>query len=45
VVLTPHLGGGTIESRRVGRLHAAANIAAVLEGRRPISPVNEPKLT
>jgi len=42
VVLTPHLGGGTTESRRIGRQHAAANIAAVLEGRRPISPVNEP---
>jgi glyoxylate reductase len=43
VVMTPHLGGGTIESRRIGRLHAAANIAAVLQGQRPLSPVNEPQ--
>lgn len=41
VVMTPHLGGGTLESRRTGRLHAAANIAAVLQGGRPLSPVNE----
>jgi glyoxylate reductase len=41
VVMTPHLGGGTCESRRMGRLHAAANIAAVLQGRRPLTPVNE----
>jgi glyoxylate reductase len=41
VVLTPHLGGGTLESRRIGRQHAAANIAAVLQGGRPLTPVNE----
>jgi glyoxylate reductase len=44
VVLTPHLGGGTFESRRAARQYAAANVAAVLQGRPPLSPVNQPAL-
>jgi glyoxylate reductase len=44
VVMTPHLGGGTIESRRAARQFAAANVAAVLQGKRPLTPVNEPLL-
>jgi glyoxylate reductase len=40
VVITPHLGGGTVESRRAARLHAIANVAEVLAGRPPLSPLN-----
>jgi glyoxylate reductase len=43
VVLTPHLGGGTREARREARLLCAANIAAVLQGRPPLTPVNQPR--
>jgi glyoxylate reductase len=42
VVLTPHIGGGTIESRADARLLAAENVARVLRGERPITPVNDP---
>jgi glyoxylate reductase len=42
VVLAPHIGGGTRESRREARLLCAQNIAAVLRGERPLTPVNEP---
>lgn len=35
VVLSPHLGGGTIEARRAARLLCAQNVAAVLQGRAP----------
>lgn len=42
VVLTPHLGGSTREDRRSGRLEAAENVARVLRGERPLTPVNEP---
>jgi glyoxylate reductase len=41
VVLTPHMAGGTWESRRNARLQSAANVAAVLRGARPLSAVNE----
>ncbi|MGH2561577.1 MAG: 2-hydroxyacid dehydrogenase [Thermomicrobiales bacterium] len=41
VVITPHLGGGTVESRLAARQHAIANVAAVLRGERPLSPLNE----
>lgn len=40
VVLTPHLGGGTHESRRAARQLCAANITAVLGGGEPLTPVN-----
>ncbi len=39
VVLTPHLGGGTTESRFQARLICARNVAAVLQGRPPLTPV------
>lgn len=39
VVLTPHLGGGTHESRRQSRLLSIQNVAAVLQGRPPLTPV------
>ena len=42
VCLTPHLGGGTRESRAQARRLCAENIAAVLRGERPLSPVNHP---
>jgi glyoxylate reductase len=41
VTLTPHLGGGTRESRREARELAAENVARVLRGERPLTPVNE----
>ncbi|MBZ0302873.1 MAG: D-glycerate dehydrogenase [Anaerolineae bacterium] len=42
VVLAPHIGGGTRESRQMARLLCAQNVAAVLRGKRPLTPVNEP---
>lgn len=45
VVLSPHVGGGTHESRHEARLLCAENIAAVLRGERPLTPVNEPEFT
>jgi glyoxylate reductase len=39
VVLAPHLGGGTKESRFQARLLCAQNIAAVLQGQPPLTPV------
>ncbi|MCC5808042.1 MAG: hypothetical protein JJU00_17070 [Opitutales bacterium] len=41
VVLTPHIGGGTRESRRQARLLCAENVARVLKGQRPLTPVKE----
>ena len=43
VILTPHLGGGTQEARRAARLLCVENVAAVLTGRPPLTPVNQPK--
>lgn len=40
VVLTPHLGGGTREAREATRRLACENVAAVLQGREPLTPVN-----
>lgn len=40
VVVTPHLGGGTVESRRAARECAIGNVAAVLRGKPPLTPVN-----
>lgn len=42
VVLTPHIGGGTTESRRSARRRCAANVARVLQGAQPLTPVNSP---
>lgn len=39
VVLSPHLGGGTHESRRQARHLSAANVAAVLLGRPALTPL------
>jgi glyoxylate reductase len=39
VVVTPHLGGGTRESRAQARRLCAENVAAVLRGRPPLTPV------
>ncbi len=43
VCLTPHIGGGTRESRRAARRLCAENIAAVLRNQAPITPVNAPR--
>jgi glyoxylate reductase len=40
VVLEPHLGGSTVEDRRRGRMQAAENVARVLQGGTPVTPVN-----
>jgi len=40
VVLTPHLGSATIETRTAMATLAAENVLAVLEGRQPPTPVN-----
>jgi len=39
VVFTPHIGGGTTESRKQARLVCARNVAAVLSGARPPNSV------
>ena len=41
VVMSPHLGGATHESRRAARLLCTENVALVLRGKRPRTPVNE----
>lgn len=41
VLLSPHLGGATVESRKESRLLAIRNVAEVLKGNRPLTPVNE----
>ena len=43
IVITPHLGGGTLESRRAAQVHAVANVAAVLRGEPPGTPLNTPQ--
>ena len=40
VVLIPHLGSATIETRTAMATTAASNVVAVLAGRLPINPVN-----
>jgi glyoxylate reductase len=40
VVFSPHIGGGTVESRKQARLICARNVAEVLQGRPPLNPVN-----
>ena len=41
VVITPHLGGGTQESRRNAQHHAVNNVRLVLQGEPPVQPLNE----
>ncbi len=41
VVFSPHVGGGTLESRKQARLVCAANVAAALRGQHPPNAVNE----
>jgi glyoxylate reductase len=41
VVLAPHLGSATVETRRAMGMLAAENLVAVLSGERPATPVNE----
>jgi lactate dehydrogenase-like 2-hydroxyacid dehydrogenase len=40
VVLTPHVGTGTSETRLAMAMLAAENLLAVLDGRCPPNPVN-----
>ena len=42
VALSPHLGGGTHQSRHASRLLCAKNVARVLQGEAPLTPVNQP---
>lgn len=42
VVLAPHMGGGTHQSRRAARDLAVENVACVLRGEPPPTPVNRP---
>lgn len=44
VCLAPHIGGGTRESREAARRLCVDNVAAVLRGERPLTPINEPVL-
>ncbi len=44
VVMAPHIGGGTVESRRAARRLCAQNVANVLQGLPPLTPVNQPHL-
>jgi len=45
VVFSPHMGGGTVQSRKKARLLCAANVAEVLKGNKPLTAVNNPALT
>lgn len=44
VLLTPHLGGGTHESRHRARVHCISDVARVLTGLPPVSALNAPVL-
>lgn len=43
VVLTPHIGGGTRESRFHARVHCLQDVARVLTGGHPVSALNAPR--
>lgn len=43
VLLSPHIAGGTVESRRSARLCAFQNVAAALRGERPPNAINNVK--
>ena len=45
VVLTPHLGGAARQARLEARRLAAENVARVLAGESPLTPVNDPRPT
>ena len=42
VVLAPHIGGGTHQTRRVARRLAVENVARVFRGELPVNPINQP---
>jgi glyoxylate reductase len=42
VLLSPHLGGGTHESRHRARFHCVSDVARVLAGLKPVSALNDP---
>jgi phosphoglycerate dehydrogenase-like enzyme len=42
VVLAPHIGGGTHQTRRAARRLAVENVACVLRGEHPVNPINQP---
>ncbi len=42
VILTPHIGGGTLESRHDARYFCVENVARVLSGQRPHALLNAP---
>lgn len=42
VVLTPHIAGGTVDSRHAARLFCFENIARILAGQTPLNIVNSP---
>lgn len=44
VILTPHIGGGTHESRHNARYLCALNVARVLDGKPPLNACNNPDL-
>lgn len=44
VILTPHMGGGTRQSRSQARRLAVENVALVLRGEPPLTPVNRPEV-
>jgi lactate dehydrogenase-like 2-hydroxyacid dehydrogenase len=41
VILTPHIAGGTIESRNGAIRHAVENVVRVMQGREPLNAVNQ----
>ena len=43
VVLTPHLGGATFESRKRARITACENVRQVLAGETPTNALNQPR--
>lgn len=45
VVLTPHMGGGTVESRSSARRLCVQNVCAALQGQRPPTALNELSLS
>jgi len=45
VVMLPHIGSATKGTRDQMALLAARNVIAVLDGERPLTPVNEPSLS
>jgi glyoxylate reductase len=43
VVLAPHVGGGTRESRQAARLSVATDLSRVLKGLDPLHAINRPR--